>query len=124
MLLSYLPDGKVQPPPPPELIGTEFEYEVEAVLSHRFKRGNKIEYLSGGRVMGMNMIPGNQKRTVSTVLNSLLSTETVSRSRQRKSLSPNAKAKSVRDILQMSLSPYAGMPCVRLNDNANGCDLF
>jgi hypothetical protein len=46
LLKPYLPDGKVQPPPPPELIGTEFEYEVEAVLSHRFKRGNKIEYLT------------------------------------------------------------------------------
>jgi len=45
LLKPYLPDGKVQPPPPPEMIDGEFEYEVEAILSHRFKRGNKIEYL-------------------------------------------------------------------------------
>jgi hypothetical protein len=45
LLKPYLLDGKVQPPPPPKFFGTEFEYEVEAVLSHRFKRGNKIEYL-------------------------------------------------------------------------------
>jgi hypothetical protein len=45
LLKPYLPDGNVQPPPPPELLEDEFEYEVEAVLSHRFKRGDKLEYL-------------------------------------------------------------------------------
>src|SRR5512147_477464 len=36
LLKPYLPDGRVQPPPPPELIEDEYEYEVEEVLSHRF----------------------------------------------------------------------------------------
>jgi hypothetical protein len=45
LLKSYMPDGNVQPPPPPELIEDEFEYEVDTVLSHRFKRGDKLEYL-------------------------------------------------------------------------------
>jgi hypothetical protein len=45
LLKPYKADGKVQPPPPPELIEGEWEFEVEAILSHRFARGNKLEYL-------------------------------------------------------------------------------
>jgi hypothetical protein len=45
LLKPYQANGRVPPPPPPEMIEGEFEYEVEAILSHRFKRGNKLEYL-------------------------------------------------------------------------------
>ena len=45
LLKPYKSDGRVLPPPPPEMIEGEFEYEVEAILSHRFKRGNQLEYL-------------------------------------------------------------------------------
>ena len=34
MLKAYLP-GRVSPPPPPELVDDEFEWEVEAVLAHK-----------------------------------------------------------------------------------------
>lgn len=33
------------PPPPPIIIDGEYEYEVETVLSHRFLRNNKTEFL-------------------------------------------------------------------------------
>jgi hypothetical protein len=42
LLKPYKSDGRVLPPPPPEMIEGEFEYEVESILSHRFKRGNKL----------------------------------------------------------------------------------
>jgi transposase InsO family protein len=50
LLKPYKPDGHVQPPPPPETIGDDLEYEVEMVLDHRQRRlGNrktpKGEYL-------------------------------------------------------------------------------
>lgn len=38
LLKPYKPDGTVQPPPLPELIGDELEYEVEMVLNHRERR--------------------------------------------------------------------------------------
>jgi hypothetical protein len=42
LLKPYRPDGNVQPPPPPELIGDELEYEVEMILDHRARRvGNR-----------------------------------------------------------------------------------
>jgi len=34
-------DGTVQPPPPPEVVDGELEYEVEAVLAHREKKGTR-----------------------------------------------------------------------------------
>lgn len=49
LLKPYKTDGSVQPPPPPEIIDGELEYEVEAVLAHRERklRGKKVvrEYL-------------------------------------------------------------------------------
>ena len=49
LLKPYRSDGNVQPPPPPEVIDGELEYEVEAVLAHREKKGRgrqiKREYL-------------------------------------------------------------------------------
>ena len=49
LLKPYKTDGSVQPPPPPEIIDGEVEYEVEAVLAHRERklRGKKVvrEYL-------------------------------------------------------------------------------
>jgi hypothetical protein len=45
LLKPYRLDGRLQPPPPPEMVDGEWDYEVESVLSHRFKRGNKLEYL-------------------------------------------------------------------------------
>ena len=53
MLKPYRRDGSVQPPPPPDIIDGEFEYEVETVLAHRErklrgkKKGKKVtrEYL-------------------------------------------------------------------------------
>jgi chromobox protein 5 len=38
LLKPYKLDGTVQPPPLPELIGDELEYELEMVLSHRERR--------------------------------------------------------------------------------------
>jgi hypothetical protein len=38
LLKPYKRDGPVQPPPPPDIIDDEFEYEVEAVLAHRERR--------------------------------------------------------------------------------------
>jgi hypothetical protein len=38
LLKPYKRDGLVQPPPPPDIIDDEFEYEVEAVLAHRERR--------------------------------------------------------------------------------------
>lgn len=40
----FRPGCPVNPPPPPELIDGEFEYEVESILSHRFTK-NKLQYL-------------------------------------------------------------------------------
>ena len=37
----FRPGCPVNPPPPPELIDGEFEYEVESILSHRFTK-NKL----------------------------------------------------------------------------------
>jgi hypothetical protein len=50
LLKPYRPNGTVQPPPPPELVGDELEYEVEIILDHHERRvGNrrspKREYL-------------------------------------------------------------------------------
>jgi hypothetical protein len=49
MLKEYRRDGSVQPPPPPDIIDGEFEYEVDAVLAHRERklRSKKVarEYL-------------------------------------------------------------------------------
>jgi Reverse transcriptase (RNA-dependent DNA polymerase)/RNase H-like domain found in reverse transcriptase/Integrase zinc binding domain/Chromo (CHRromatin Organisation MOdifier) domain/gag-polyprotein putative aspartyl protease len=49
LLKPYRTDGSVQPPPPPEVIDGELEYEVEAVLAHREKKGRGLrgrrEYL-------------------------------------------------------------------------------
>jgi hypothetical protein len=39
------PANATTPPPPPELIEGEYEYEVESILSHRFLRNNKTEFL-------------------------------------------------------------------------------
>jgi hypothetical protein len=35
LLKPYKPDGTVQPPPLPELVGDELGYEVEMILDHR-----------------------------------------------------------------------------------------
>ena len=48
LLRSYRPGGRVNPPPPPELIDGELEHPVEAILSHRsVKRGRSstLQYL-------------------------------------------------------------------------------
>jgi hypothetical protein len=45
LLKPYWPDGNIQPPPAPEMIEGELEFEVEAILSHRFTRGGKLEFL-------------------------------------------------------------------------------
>jgi chromobox protein 5 len=50
LLKPYKPDGTVQPPPLPELVGDELEYEVEMILDHRERqvgnrRSPKREYL-------------------------------------------------------------------------------
>ena len=48
LLKPYHRDGRVEPPPPPELIDDEPEWEVDRILEHRLvKRGrkNKVEYL-------------------------------------------------------------------------------
>lgn len=49
LLKPYKQDGNVQPPPPPDLIDGELEYEVDKVLAHRDRkvRGKKTkrEYL-------------------------------------------------------------------------------
>ena len=50
LLKRYLRDrtGRIDPPPPPEVIDDEPEWEVETILDHRLvKRGrkNKVEYL-------------------------------------------------------------------------------
>ena len=49
LLKEYKKDGNVQPPPPPDVIDGELEYEVEKVLAHRDRklRGKKTkrEYL-------------------------------------------------------------------------------
>lgn len=39
------PGSTTIPPPPPELIEGEWEFEVESILSHRFLRNNKTEFL-------------------------------------------------------------------------------
>jgi hypothetical protein len=39
------PASSITPPPPPEIVEGEFEYEVESILSHRFLRNNKTEFL-------------------------------------------------------------------------------
>jgi hypothetical protein len=44
LLKAYKVDGTVQPPPPPELIEGELEYEVENIVAHRTVRG-RHEYL-------------------------------------------------------------------------------
>jgi hypothetical protein len=44
LLRTYKADGTVQPPPPPELVEGELEYEVENILDHRIVRGRR-EYL-------------------------------------------------------------------------------
>jgi hypothetical protein len=44
LLKAYKDSGTVQPPPP-ELIDGEEEYEVEDIIAHRDRRGNKTEYL-------------------------------------------------------------------------------
>eukprot|EP00884_Botryococcus_braunii_P013030 jgi/Botrbrau1/21728/Bobra.43_1s0122.1 len=49
LLKPYRSDGTVQPPPPPQVIDGDLEYEVGAVLAHREKMGRgrqlKREYL-------------------------------------------------------------------------------
>ena len=50
LLKRYLRDrtGRIDPPPPPEVIDDELEWEVETILGHCLvKRGrkNKVEYL-------------------------------------------------------------------------------
>ena len=35
LLKPYHSDGKRKPPPPPELVGSQLEYEGEMILSHR-----------------------------------------------------------------------------------------
>jgi hypothetical protein len=45
LLKPYWPDGNVQPLPAPEMIEGELEFEVEAILSHRFTRGGNLEFL-------------------------------------------------------------------------------
>lgn len=48
LLKSYKSDGRTQPPPPPEVIGEDLEYEVESILLHRDTkrgRGSKREFL-------------------------------------------------------------------------------
>jgi hypothetical protein len=39
------PGSTTIPPPPPELIEGEWEFEVESILSHRFLKNNKTEFL-------------------------------------------------------------------------------
>ena len=46
-LKPYHDDGRVQPPPVPEMIDDEPEFEVQKILNHRvIKKGrhNKVEY--------------------------------------------------------------------------------
>ena len=48
LLKHYHRDGRIDPPPLPELIDDELEWEVDKILDHRLvKRGrkNKVEYL-------------------------------------------------------------------------------
>ena len=45
LLKEYHDDGRVRPPPPPELIGQELEYEVQEILSHRYRKAGKKKYL-------------------------------------------------------------------------------
>lgn len=44
LLRNYKVDGTVQPPPPPELVDGDLEYEVEEIISHRVVR-KRYEYL-------------------------------------------------------------------------------
>ena len=46
-LKLYHADGRVQPPPIPELIDNELEFEVDKILNHRLVKGRqrKLEYL-------------------------------------------------------------------------------
>jgi hypothetical protein len=39
------PGSTTVPPPAPEMVDGEWEYEVESILSHRFLRNNKTEFL-------------------------------------------------------------------------------
>jgi hypothetical protein len=47
LLTPYVDGGRAQPPPPPVLLADdELDFEVEAVLGHRYVgKGNKLQYL-------------------------------------------------------------------------------
>jgi hypothetical protein len=102
LLKPYKQDGRVQPPPPPEMIEGDFEYEVEAILSHRFLRGNKLEFLV--RWLGYGHEHDTWEPEANCVNSSELITEYWARVKTQKEKKPVSKRKSKKRARQTAAS--------------------
>jgi hypothetical protein len=106
LLKPYKKDGNVKPPPLPEMIDGEYEYEVEAILSHRFKRGNKLEFLV--RWLGYGHEHDTWEPEENCAHSADLITEYWARVKTQQEKKPVSKRKAKKRSRQIADSPVSG----------------